>query len=123
MSNNSNIYPMAFVPNNQVVCKLHYVGFPNAWKEKLIKVEKIMKPKWNGAYALPTYALKKSLGAWMDGMIELFGLGSQFGILVHENLQHRKGRVHKDFCGYDIFMGRHIIRPPSYRRHWARYPS
>ena len=41
MSNNSNIYPMAFVPNNQVVCKLHYVGFPNAWKEKLIKVEKI----------------------------------------------------------------------------------
>ena len=46
---------MAFVPNNQVVCKLHYVGFPNAWKEKLIKVEKIMKPRWDGTYALPTY--------------------------------------------------------------------
>ena len=43
MSNNSNIYPMAFVPTNQVVCKLHYVGFPNAWKEKLIKVEKLQR--------------------------------------------------------------------------------
>lgn len=62
---------MAFVPNNQVVCKLHYVGFPNAWKEKLIKVEKIMKPRWDGTYALPTYALKNSLGAWLDGIIEL----------------------------------------------------
>ena len=71
MSNNSNIYPMAFVPNNQVVCKLHYVGFPNAWKEKLIKVEKIMKPRWDGTYALPTYALKNSLGAWLDGIIEI----------------------------------------------------
>lgn len=71
MSNNSNIYPMAFVPNNQVVCKLHYVGFPNVWKEKLIKVEKIMKPRWDGTYALPTYALKNSLGAWLDGIIEI----------------------------------------------------
>lgn len=71
MSSNSNIYPMAFVPNNQVVCKLHYVGFPNAWKEKLLKVEKIMKPRWDGTYALPTYALKKSLGAWLDGIIEI----------------------------------------------------
>ncbi len=71
MSNNSNIYPMAFVPNNQVVCKLHYIGFPNAWKEKLIKVEKIMKPRWDGTYALPTYALKNSLGAWLDGIIEI----------------------------------------------------
>ncbi len=71
MSNNSNIYPMAFVPNNQVVCKLHYVGFPNAWKEKIIKVEKIMKPRWDGTYALPTYALKNSLGAWLDGIIEI----------------------------------------------------
>lgn len=71
MSNNSNIYPMAFVPNNQVACKLYYVGFPNAWKEKLIKVEKIMKPRWDGTYALPTYALKNSLGAWLDGIIEI----------------------------------------------------
>ena len=71
MNNNSNIYPMAFVPNNQAVCKLHYVGFPNAWKEKLIKVEKIMKPRWDGTYALPTYALKNSLGAWLDGIIEI----------------------------------------------------
>lgn len=68
---NSIIYPMAFIPNSQVVCKLHYVGFPNTWKEKLIKVEKIMKPRWDGTYALPTYALKNSLGAWMDGIVEL----------------------------------------------------
>lgn len=71
MSNSKNIYPMAFVPNNQVVCKLYYVGFPNTWKEKLIKVEKIMKPRWDGTYALPTYALKNSLGAWLDGIIEI----------------------------------------------------
>lgn len=62
---------MAFVPNSQVICKLYYVGFPKAWKEKLIQVEKIVKPRWNGVYALPTYALKNSLGAWLDGIIDL----------------------------------------------------
>lgn len=35
------------------------------------KIERMLKPKWNGVYALPTYALKNSLGAWMDGIIEL----------------------------------------------------
>lgn len=71
MSNYKNIYPMAFVPNHGMTCKLYYVGFPKAWKEKLVKVERIMKPKWSGVYALPTYALKNSLGAWLDGIIEL----------------------------------------------------
>lgn len=71
MSNNTNIYPMAFVPNSEVICRLYYVGFPKAWKEKLIKAEKIMKPRWDKTYALPTYALKNSLGAWLDGIIEL----------------------------------------------------
>jgi hypothetical protein len=47
------------------------VGFPKLWKERLVKVERIIKPKWNGAYALPTYALKNSLGAWLDGIIDL----------------------------------------------------
>ncbi|MBD5532609.1 MAG: RNAseH domain-containing protein [Lachnospiraceae bacterium] len=71
MSNYTNIYPMAFVPNSEIICKLYYVGFPQAWKEKLIQVERIVKPKWNGVYALPTYALKNSLGAWLDGIIDL----------------------------------------------------
>lgn len=62
---------MAYVPNSEVMCKLYYVGFPKAWKERLVKVERIAKPKWSGVYALPTYALKNSLGAWLDGIIEL----------------------------------------------------
>ena len=71
MSNCTNIYPMAFVPNSEVMCKLYYVGFPKEWKERLVKVERIAKPKWSGVYALPTYALKNSLGVWFDGIIEL----------------------------------------------------
>ena len=71
MSNYTNIYPMAFVPNSEIICKLYYVGFPQAWKDKLIQVERIVKPKWNGVYALPTYSLKNSLGAWLDGIIDL----------------------------------------------------
>lgn len=67
----TNIYPMAYVPDNQTICKLYYVGFPKPWKTKLIEVEKITKPRWDGTYALPTYALRNSLGAWMDGIIEL----------------------------------------------------
>ena len=66
MSNYTNIYPMAFVPNSEIICKLYYVGFPQTWKDKLIQVERIVKPKWNGVYALPTYSLKNSLGAWLD---------------------------------------------------------
>lgn len=62
---------MAYVPNSEVTCKLYYVGFPKEWKENLIKVERIIKPKWSGVYALPTYALKNSVGAWLDGIIEL----------------------------------------------------
>ena len=54
-----------------MLCKLYYVGFPSIWKEKLIKVEKIMKAKWDGTYALPTYALKNSLSTWLDGIIEV----------------------------------------------------
>ena len=69
MSNNTNIYPMAFVPHSEVVCKFYYVGFPKTWKEKLIKVEKIIKSKWDKTYALPTYILKNSLRAWLDGII------------------------------------------------------
>ena len=68
---------MAFIPNCEVMCKLHYVGFPKMWKERLIKVEKIVKPKWSGTYALPTYALKNSLGAWLDGIIELAPLRAE----------------------------------------------
>lgn len=71
MSNYTNIYPMAFVPNIEMTCTLYYVGFPKTWKERLVKIERMLKPKWNGVYALPTYALKNSLGAWMDGIIEL----------------------------------------------------
>ena len=71
MSKKKKIYPMAFVPNNETSCKLYYVGFPKTWKEKLINAEKIAKPRWNGVYALPTYALKNSLGTWMDGIIDL----------------------------------------------------
>lgn len=67
----SKIYPMAFMPDCEVTCSICYVGFPKAWKETLIRVEKIMKPRWDGTYALPTYALKNSLGVWMDGVIEL----------------------------------------------------
>ena len=74
MSELTNIYPMAFVPNCEVICRIYYVGFPKIWKDKLIRAEKIIKPKWNGMYALPTYALKNSLGAWMDGIIELSSL-------------------------------------------------
>ena len=74
MSELTNIYPMAFVPNCEVICSIYYVGFPKIWKDKLIRAEKIIKPKWNGMYALPTYALKNSLGAWMDGIIELSSL-------------------------------------------------
>ena len=77
MSNCKNIYPMAFIPNCEVMCKLHFVGFPKMWKERLIKVEKIVKPKWSGTYALPTYALKNSLGAWLDGIIELAPLRAE----------------------------------------------
>lgn len=62
---------MAFVPNIEMTCTLYYVGFPKTWKERLVKIERMLKPKWNGVYALPTYALKNSLGAWMDGIIEL----------------------------------------------------
>lgn len=71
MSNNTKIYPMAFLPNKETLCNLYYVGFPKAWKEKLIKTEKIIKPRWDKTYALPTYALKNSLGVWLDGIIEL----------------------------------------------------
>lgn len=73
----TNIYPMAYIPNDQMVCKLYYVGFPKAWKAELIEIEKITKQRWDGAYALPTYALKNSLGAWMDGLIELTPLRAE----------------------------------------------
>ena len=77
MSNLTNIHPMAYVPNNETVCTLYYVGFPKEWKDKLIEVEKTKKTRWEGAYALPTYALKKSLGVWMDGIIELTPLRAE----------------------------------------------
>lgn len=71
MSKLTMIYPMAFVPNISTECRLYYVGFPERWKESLIKAEKLANPKWSGVYALPTYALAKSLGIWMDGIVEL----------------------------------------------------
>ena len=71
MSNQTKIYPMAFVPNPNVECKLYYLGFPKKWKDSLIKIEKLANPKWSGVYALPTYALGKSLATWMDGIVEL----------------------------------------------------
>lgn len=71
MSNQTTIYPMAFVPNPNTECRLYYVGFPKKWKDRLVKAEKLSNPKWSGVYALPTYALGKSLAAWMDGIVEL----------------------------------------------------
>ena len=80
MSNLTNIYPMAYVPNNDTICKLYYVGFPKAWKDKLIEVEKITKPRWDKTYALPTYVLKNSLDAWMDGFVELTPLREESNV-------------------------------------------
>ena len=71
MSKATKIYPMAFVPNPDAECRLYYVGFPKKWKDSLIRAEKAANPKWSGVYALPTYALGKSLGTWMDGIVEL----------------------------------------------------
>ena len=71
MSNQTTIYPVAFVPNPNTECRLYYVGFPKNWKDRLVKAEKLSNPKWSGVYALPTYALGKSLASWMDGIVEL----------------------------------------------------
>lgn len=49
----SKIYPMAFMPDCEVTCSICYVGFPKAWKETLIRVEKIMKPRWDGTMHCP----------------------------------------------------------------------
>lgn len=62
---------MAFVPKKDVTCRIYYVGFPAKWKERLVKIQRMNNPKYNEAYALPTYALKNSLTAWMDGVVEI----------------------------------------------------
>ena len=41
MSKDKTIYPMAFVPNKELSCKIHYIGFPKRWKEILLQIEKM----------------------------------------------------------------------------------
>ena len=71
MSSSERIYPMAFQPKEEISCKLYYAGFPKVWKDKLISIEKKVKPRWEETYALPTYALENSLRAWMEGVIQM----------------------------------------------------
>ena len=110
MSNGSIISPMAFVPNHEIVCKLYYVGFPESWKEKLIKVEKISKSAWNETRTLPTNALKDSLVAWADGMIalspmranskdEMWAISCEQEINVEQLYEHIEIWLHAQYLG------------------------
>ena len=114
MSNLTNIYPMAYVPNNDTICKLYYVGFPKAWKDKLIEVEKITKPRWDKTYALPTYVLKNSLDAWMDGFVELtplreesndemWAISCEREINLEELTEHMEIWLHSYYLGNSRF--------------------
>ena len=110
MSNRTNIYPMAYVPDNETVCTLYYVGFPKAWKEKLIEIEKIAKPRWDGTYALPTYALRNSLGAWMDGVIDLTPLRAEsndemWAISCEQDIDVQKLCEHIEIWLHSYYLG------------------
>ncbi len=62
---------MGYLPKKDTTCKLYAIGFPKAWKDILIKAEKLEKPYWNPTYSLPTYALKNSLETWLEGAVSL----------------------------------------------------
>ena len=70
MSKDKTIYPMAFVPNKELSCKIHYIGFPKRWKEILLQIEK-KKPNWFKEKAFPTVSLKNGLNSWMPEIVDI----------------------------------------------------
>ena len=65
---------MAFEPKSDIKFMLYYVGFPKEWKEQLIKIQRAFNPNWKDEYGIATYGLKKSLDAWLDGVISMKSL-------------------------------------------------
>ena len=68
---NDKIYPMAYKLSPGQTHTLYYLGFPKAWKESLLDIERKKNPRFKDEYGLPTNALKKLMDGWMEGIIAL----------------------------------------------------
>jgi hypothetical protein len=69
---NKKIYPLAYKLSPNQTCTLYYLGFPASWKEELLEIAKKANSTFNeGEHSLPTYALKKLVNSWMEGIVAL----------------------------------------------------
>lgn len=68
---NNKIYPLAYTLAPGQSCTLHYLGFPERWKEVLLDIARKNNPRFKDEYGLPTIALKKLVESWIEGVIAL----------------------------------------------------
>ena len=68
---NNKIYPLAYTLAPGQSCTLHYLGFPERWKEVLLDIARKNNPRFKDEYGLPTNALKKLVESWIEGVIAL----------------------------------------------------
>ena len=67
---NNPIYPVAYTIKHNQARKLHYLGFPEKWKNELLTIEQKKNPRFKSEYGLPTIALKKMVDSWMEGIVD-----------------------------------------------------
>lgn len=65
------IYPMAYKIKPGRVETIYYMGFPFAWKQELISIERAKNPKFKIEFGLPTHALEKLIDSWMEGIVKM----------------------------------------------------
>lgn len=65
------IYPLSYKLSPRQTIKVFYLGFPETWKDALLKIAREHKPNFKDEYGLPTNTLKKLIESWMDGVISM----------------------------------------------------
>ena len=56
---NNKICPLAYTLAPGQSCTLHYLGFPERWKEVLLDIARKNNPRFKDEYGLPTIAAEK----------------------------------------------------------------
>ncbi len=67
----TDIFPMAYSIKTGYTAKLYYVGFPEKWKNELIKIAKENNPRFKIEFGLPTNALQKLIDSWLEGVVSI----------------------------------------------------